>query len=287
MANECALSAAYAIASAADRIYVTRTGEIGSIGVVAAHVDESGADAKAGLAWNFIFAGDRKIDGNAHGALSERARADIQADVDRLYGEFCSLAAANRGLTLEAVRVTEAAIFRGELAIRVGLADRLGTLDVALADMSAEFEQPPPARRSSVNPTPKRSPSMATEESEQIHTDPIEPGPKLNPPAPIPEPARQAEPAEALRAEYAEIADIAAQAGRLGITIDAANAMRKGIKPDALRRSVLDSLAQHGEAASIIAAAPSTPIRPWARPSMRRAFARWARRSMCSRRRKR
>src|SRR5690242_382502 len=45
VANEDALSAAYAIASAADRIYVTQTGEVGSIGVVAAHVDESGADA--------------------------------------------------------------------------------------------------------------------------------------------------------------------------------------------------------------------------------------------------
>ena len=53
VANESALSAAYAIASAADRLYVTRTGEVGSIGVVAVHVDESGADAKAGLSWSF------------------------------------------------------------------------------------------------------------------------------------------------------------------------------------------------------------------------------------------
>src|SRR5262249_52192305 len=54
VANECALSAAYAIASAADRVYVTRTGEIGSIGVVAVHIDESGADAKAGIGWTFV-----------------------------------------------------------------------------------------------------------------------------------------------------------------------------------------------------------------------------------------
>jgi ClpP class serine protease len=167
VANECALSAAYAIASTADRIYVTRTGEIGSIGVVAAHVDESGADAKAGLAWSFIFAGDRKVDGNSHGPLSERARAEVQADVDRLYGEFCMLVVANRGLVADAVRATEAAIFRGELAVQAGLADRLGTLDAALADMAAEFEQPPSPRRPSINPTPKRSPSMATEDREQ------------------------------------------------------------------------------------------------------------------------
>jgi ClpP class serine protease len=79
VANESALSAAYAIARAADRLYVTRTGEVGSIGVVAVHIDESGADSKAGLAWTFVFAGERKIDGNAHEPLSERARATIQA----------------------------------------------------------------------------------------------------------------------------------------------------------------------------------------------------------------
>ena len=82
VANESALSAAYAIASTADRLYVTQTGEVGSVGVVAVHVDESGADAKAGLAWTFVFAGESKVDGNAHEPLSARARATIQADVD-------------------------------------------------------------------------------------------------------------------------------------------------------------------------------------------------------------
>jgi capsid assembly protease len=54
VAGEAALSAAYAIASAADRLYVTRTGEVGSIGIVAAHVDESGADAMAGRNWTLV-----------------------------------------------------------------------------------------------------------------------------------------------------------------------------------------------------------------------------------------
>lgn len=99
---------------------------------------------------------------------------------------------------------------------------------------------------------------MATENTEQIETEP--PGPVVTPIAPITEPPRQPDAAETLRAEYAEIADIAAQAGRLGVTIDAADAMRKGIKPDALRRTALDSLARHSEAASVVAAAPSMPI---------------------------
>ena len=65
--------------------------------------------------------------------------------------------------------------------------------------------------------------------------------------------------AERLRAEFAEVAAITAQAARLGVTLDAADALKKGIAPDALRRSVLDTLAARAEATSVIAAAPSTP----------------------------
>jgi ClpP class serine protease len=84
VASESETSAAYAIASAAEHIYVTRTGEVGSIGIVAAHLDQSSADAKAGLAWTFIHAGAHKLDGNPHQPLSDPARAAIQADVDAL-----------------------------------------------------------------------------------------------------------------------------------------------------------------------------------------------------------
>ena len=175
VANENALSAAYAIASAADRLYVTRTGEIGSIGVVAVHVDETGADAKAGLAWTFVFAGERKVDGNTHQPLSERARATIQADVDQLYSEFCTLVAVNRKLDAAVVRGTDAAIYRGELAVRAGLADRVGTLELAVAEMVGELDRTASMTSTTVNPTPKRSLSMATNETERIQAGADEP----------------------------------------------------------------------------------------------------------------
>jgi signal peptide peptidase SppA len=288
VANESALSAAYAIASAADRVYVTRTGEVGSIGVVAVHVDESGADAKAGLAWTFVFAGERKIDANAHEPLSERARSTIQADVDRLYSAFCDLVAANRGLTTEAVRGTDAAIYRGTLAVRAGLADRLGTLDLAIAEMAAELDRAAPAR-TPLNPTLKRSLSMATNETEITQHQPAERqhaaapeqaptnAPPLTPPVPDAATTTEAGIAEKLRAEFAEVTAIVSQAARLGVTVDAADALKKGIAPDALRRSVLDTLAARAEATTVIAAAPSTPVAgdsPIVRRARERAAAR-------------
>lgn len=65
--------------------------------------------------------------------------------------------------------------------------------------------------------------------------------------------------AERLRAEYAEIAAVAAQATRLGVTVDAADAMRKGVSAAALRSSVLDELAARAEASHVVAVAPSSP----------------------------
>jgi signal peptide peptidase SppA len=228
VANEDALSAAYAIVSAADRIYVTQTGEVGSIGVVAAHVDESGADAQAGLSWSFVFAGQQKVDGNAHEPLSQRARDTIQADVDRLYGEFCALVAANRGLTDEAVRETQAATYRGSLAIQAGLADRLGTLDLAAAEMAAELDAA--LTYTAPRQIALRSTMMTTNESEtQISTAPpvavavSQPVESAAPPTqapaepelPQPDQAAETDPAEILRTEYADIASLAAQAGGL------------------------------------------------------------------------
>ena len=78
--------------------------------------------------------------------------------------------------------------------------------------------------------------------------------------APRPEPVAEPDPAERLREEYAEIASLAAQAIRLGVSVDAADAMRRGVSAADLRRSILDTLAARAEATSVIAAAPSTPV---------------------------
>ena len=91
-ADEAALSAAYAITAAADRIWLTRTAEVGSIGVVAVHVDESVADAKAGFNYTFLHAGAHKVDGHPHAPLPAPVAADIQTDIEQLHaGDLAAL----------------------------------------------------------------------------------------------------------------------------------------------------------------------------------------------------
>lgn len=284
VASEAALSAAYAIASAADRLYVTRTGEVGSVGVVAVHLDESGADAIAGLKWTLIHAGARKTDGNPHQPLSPQAAADIQADVDRLYDQLVALVARNRKQGADAVRAGEAAIWRGERAIAAGFADGIGTVAQVAGALSASLE---PKRLRSAAPSPARQPPKGASLMTEVATDTTAPDARtpVVPSTPISDPAAtaavpphrtgpaggdEATIAETLRAEYAEIATIAAQAGRLGITMDAADAMRRGLRPDALRQSVLDRLAARSEAADVVAAAPQ-PASAGDSPIVRRA----------------
>ena len=265
LANEAALSAAYAIACAADSIAITQTAEIGSIGVVAIHVDESAADARAGLAWSFVHAGERKVDGNSHEPLSNRARADIQADVDALYERFVSLVARNRRLSTEAVRATEAGVYRGALAVKAGLADQIGTLRQVASRMANELPRPIIKRGQSAHRSlAAKEISMQADTEVQPTSENVEPLPDpvlgKDEAAPTPPESTVVEPSamieQRLRSQFAELAAISTQAARLGVKIDAAEAMAKGLKPDALRQSVLDQLAIRAETSEIFTAVP-------------------------------
>jgi signal peptide peptidase SppA len=138
-ANDIALSAAYAIASSASRVFVTRTGAVGSIGVYALHVDQSAFDKDLGAKYTFIFAGEKKVDGNPHEPLSESAKGDIQAEVDREYGIFVETVARNRKAPAKTIAGTQAGLFWADNAIPL-LADQVGTLDDALAAITGQLD---------------------------------------------------------------------------------------------------------------------------------------------------
>ncbi len=136
VADDIALSAAYAIASSASRIYLNRTGAVGSIGVYALHMDQSGFNKNLGVSYTYVFAGERKVDANPHEPLSARARSDIQGEVDREYGIFTETVARNRNASPENIVATEAAVVWAENAIPL-LADEIGTFEDALDALSA------------------------------------------------------------------------------------------------------------------------------------------------------
>lgn len=127
--NEFATSGSYAIASAADKIFIPRTGRTGSIGVRMVHIDESGADEAMGLKYTEIYAGERKIDGTPHAPLSPEAMTVYQKLVDQTMELFVETVARNRGIKASDIRAQQAAIYSGKEALVAGLADSVMSWD--------------------------------------------------------------------------------------------------------------------------------------------------------------
>ncbi|MFP3017181.1 MAG: S49 family peptidase [Wolbachia sp.] len=123
IANDDAYSAAYAIASSAEKIFLTRTSGVGSIGVIASHIDQSGFDEKQGVKYTTVFAGSRKNDLNPHEPINSEGLESLREEIDRLYEMFVQLIARNRNLSIEVIKSTEAGLYFGEKAVEIGLAD--------------------------------------------------------------------------------------------------------------------------------------------------------------------
>lgn len=162
-----AFSAAYLVASATDRLYVTKSGGVGSVGVWMMHVDQSEANAQKGLKPTYLFAGARKIDGNPHAPLSEEARAAFQAEVDRLYDMFVESVARNRAMKESAVRATEAGLFFGGDGVAIGFADKVGTFADALAGLRAAIARSSGNKNSGVAASAALNPKEEQMEAEK------------------------------------------------------------------------------------------------------------------------
>ena len=139
--NDHANSSAYAIASSCQRVAISRTGLAGSVGVVMMHVDISGALDQFGEKVTLIYSGSHKVDGNPYQPLPEGVRSQFQADSDDLYDMFVSLVARNRKMDARAVRATQAQIYRGKDAAKIGFADQVMPAREALEQFSNQLQK--------------------------------------------------------------------------------------------------------------------------------------------------
>lgn len=128
-----ACSAAYALAVAATKIYVSETGQAGSIGVLSVRPDYSAMNAARGLRLGFIVSGSHKADGNPDAPLTEAEIKETQRQVDGLAAKFFGLVADMRGISAEAVEALDARTFYGDAAVKAGLVDEVQSFDQMLA----------------------------------------------------------------------------------------------------------------------------------------------------------
>jgi ClpP class serine protease len=161
IAADQACSAAYLLASAAEKLYTTQTGVLGSIGVVLLHCDRMAQDVARGLRYTEVTSGARKADGNPHAALQGGAYAAIQAEVDTLAALFFSKVAAFRGLSLQSIQDLQAGVLLGQTAVDAGLADGITTLAALTAARGEEDRMTKDEKKPMAAEAPAPAPAMA------------------------------------------------------------------------------------------------------------------------------
>ena len=139
VANGMAASAAYYLGSQASEMVVTPSGEVGSIGVFAAHEDVSKALENVGVKTTFISAGKYKTEGNSYEPLSSEARDAMQSKVDAYYQQFVNSVARGRNTSSAQV---ESDMGQGRMVMagpakRAGMVDRVATMDQTLKRLGA------------------------------------------------------------------------------------------------------------------------------------------------------
>jgi signal peptide peptidase SppA len=200
VANTQAASAAYWLASQADELVVTPSGDVGSVGVYMLHEDWSGFNEKQGIAPTYISAGRYKTEGNPDAALSDDAQKAWQQEVNDLYSMFVEAVAAGRDVSASTVRdgYGEGRTLLADRALNAGMVDRIATLETVVGEQlggrstragasalsaarRARAEVTPPPAGDETDPT--RSPGLPVDPT-HVPDD----APELDPPAPVVEP---------------------------------------------------------------------------------------------------
>jgi signal peptide peptidase SppA len=128
-------SAAYYIASACSEIAVAPSALIGSVGVYTMHEDDSQYLDNLGIKVTLISFGENKVNGNPFERLTDGAKQEMQQMVDSFGGMFEAAVAKGRKTTQANVHATygQGKVFGAKQAVKIGMADTVGTLDDVLA----------------------------------------------------------------------------------------------------------------------------------------------------------
>ena len=122
-------SAAYWLTSQATDITLTPSGEVGSVGVRMMHADISKMMDDAGIKVTELSAGKHKTELSPYHALTDEAKADMQARLDSVHANFLSDVGQGRGTRararIRANRFGEGRMFSGHEALQHGLVDAL------------------------------------------------------------------------------------------------------------------------------------------------------------------
>jgi len=127
-------SAAYWVASQAQRVTANRTAEVGSIGVLAVLEDQTGRAERAGIKVHVVSTGPYKGMGIPGATVLPEHLSEVQSRVDALAQHFFEAVRIGRKLSqaqLEAV--TDGRVYSASQATALRLIDGVETFDAAVA----------------------------------------------------------------------------------------------------------------------------------------------------------
>jgi signal peptide peptidase SppA len=135
-ADEEMYSAAYALGTAADEIYLPESGGLGSIGVLGTLCDRTEMMRKAGLRVEVIRSGPRKAEGHPDIPLSDATLERAQERVDALADQFFALVSESRGVSVTDLAELQGGLLYGADAVDQGLANGVSSFADVLASFS-------------------------------------------------------------------------------------------------------------------------------------------------------
>lgn len=132
--DELVASAAYWIAAAvaSGGIFLPTAGQVGSIGVIGAVVDMTGALEQEGIAVTFVRDPPGKAESHPYGPNVELAQARLGRSIADASGRFAAAMSAARGLSVEAIRALDADVLEGPAAVMAGLANAVASFEEVL-----------------------------------------------------------------------------------------------------------------------------------------------------------
>src|SRR5213078_1320932 len=129
-------SGCYFVASAADRIYVSKSSIVGSIGVLMNGFGFTGLMDKLGIERRLITAGENKGMLDPFSPLSPKDKEHAVALIKDVHEQFISAVREGRGKRLkETPDMFSGLIWTGQKSIEIGLADSLGSLESVARDV--------------------------------------------------------------------------------------------------------------------------------------------------------
>lgn len=133
-------SAAYWIGCSAGSVYSSKTSTVGSIGVIATHMEQSKALKDEGIGVTVMRAGKYKALANSVEPLSDAAKAQIQEQLDGAYTVFVQHVADARNVSYDMAdkNMAQGREFFGASAVAAGLVDGIETFDSLFSKLSQD-----------------------------------------------------------------------------------------------------------------------------------------------------